>query len=143
MILFYMEGKFINLSDLVFRHLLIISSGFFAVGLIIGAKSAETLPLLISMIGFLLFAISFLVNLQCLLFKIHDLHKSLDKLKEAAEDLSVADQLKKELQRDIGDLEPISGYGLFTVDRTTLTSTVSVSITYLIVLLQFKQSSVS
>ena len=101
------------------------------------------LPLLISMIGFLLFAISFLLNLQYLLFKIHDLHKSLDKLKEAAEDLSVADQLKKELQRDIGDLEPISGYGLFTVDRTTLTSTVSVSITYLIVLLQFKQSSVS
>ena len=99
--------------------------------------------MIISMIGFLSFGASFLIQLEYLLFKVHGLHRSLEKLKEAAEDVAMKDQARKELLRDIGDLEPISGYGLFTVDKTTLTSTVSVSITYLIVLLQFKQTLVS
>ena len=125
------------------RQLLSIASGFFAVGLIIGAKSSEIVPMIISMIGFFLFGVSFLIQLEYLLFKVHDLHRSIEKIKEAAEDAPMDDQARKELLRDIRDLEPISGYGSFTVDRTTLTSTVSVSITYLIVLLQFKQSIVS
>ena len=120
-----------------------IASGFFAVGLIIGAASSEILPMIISMIGFFLFGAAFLILLEYLLFKVHDLHKSIGKMKEAAEDAVMTDQARKELLREIGDLEPISGYGLFTVDRTTLTSTVSVSITYLIVLLQFKQTLVN
>ena len=120
-----------------------IASGFFAVGLIIGAASSEILPMIISMIGFFLFGAAFLILLEYLLFKVHDLHKSIGKMKEAAEDVVMTDQARKELLREIGDLEPISGYGLFTVDRTTLTSTVSVSITYLIVLLQFKQTLVN
>ena len=120
-----------------------IASGFFAVGLTIGAASSEILPMIISMIGFFLFGAAFLILLEYLLFKVHDLHKSIGKMKEAAEDVVMTDQARKELLREIGDLEPISGYGLFTVDRTTLTSTVSVSITYLIVLLQFKQTLVS
>ena len=99
--------------------------------------------MIISMIGFFLFGVSFLIQLEYLLFKVHDLHRSIEKIKEAAEDAPMDDQARKELLRDIRDLEPISGYGSFTVDRTTLTSTVSVSITYLIVLLQFKQSIVS
>ena len=120
-----------------------IASGFFAVGLTIGAASSEILPMIISMIGFFLFGAAFLILLEYLLFKVHDLHKSIGKMKEAAEDVVMTDQARKELLREIGDLEPISGYGLFTVDRTTLTSTVSVSITYLIVLLQFKQTLVN
>ena len=120
-----------------------IASGFFAVGLTIGAASSEILPMIISMIGFFLFGAAFLILLEYLLFKVHDLHKSIGKMKEAAEDVVMNDQARKELLREIGDLEPISGYGLFTVDRTTLTSTVSVSITYLIVLLQFKQTLVN
>ena len=99
--------------------------------------------MIISMIGFVLFGASFLIQLEYLLFKVHNLHKSIEKMKEAAEDVEMTDSAQKELLRDIGELEPISGYGLFTVDRTTLTSTVSVSITYLIVLLQFKQTLVS
>ena len=99
--------------------------------------------MIISMIGFVLFGASFLIQLEYLLFKVHNLHKSIGKMKEAAEDVVMTDEARKELLREIGDLEPISGYGLFTVDRTTLTSTVSVSITYLIVLLQFKQTLVS
>ena len=122
-----------------------ILGGFLAVGLIIGTKSEEWMPLLIMMLGFILFSIGFLLGMEAILFSIHDLHTSLRKLRRAAEDLEDRDDGKtiKDLVRDIEDLEPISGYGLFTVDRTTLTSTISVSITYLIVLIQFKQTSTS
>ena len=119
--------------------------GFLAVGLIIGTKSEEWMPLLIMMLGFILFSIGFLLGMEAILFTVHDLHTCLRKLRRAAEDLEDRDDGKtiKELVRDIEDLEPISGYGLFTVDRTTLTSTVSVMITYLIVLIQFKQTQTS
>ena len=46
----------------------------------------------------------------------------------------------KMLIREFDNLEPVSGYGLFNLDRTTLTSMVSVSLTYVIILLQFKQN---
>ena len=103
------------------------------------------MPLLIMMLGFISFSIVFLCAIEFQLFKIHDLHKTMKKLKRFAEDLEDTNDGKtiRELVRDIEDLEPISGYGLFTVDRTTLTSTISVSITYLIVLIQFKQTSTS
>ena len=118
---------------------------FLAVGLIIGTKSEEWMSLLIMMLGFILFSIGFLLGMEAILFTVHDLHTCLRKLRRAAEDLEDRDDGKtiKELVRDIEDLEPISGYGLFTVDRTTLTSTVSVMITYLIVLIQFKQTQTS
>ena len=116
-----------------------------ATGLIIGAKSAEQLPLLIMMLGFLIFSLVFTTLLQFLFFKIHDLHTSLRHLRRAAEDLEgrIGEEAARELLRDIEELEPVSGYGLFSVDRSTLTSTVSVSITYLIILIQFKQTALS
>ena len=43
----------------------------------------------------------------------------------------------------IGRCPLISGYGLFEVNRSTLTSMISVAITYLIILVQFKQSYVA
>ena len=107
-----------------------------AIGLSIGNE--EKIPMMFMMLGFLVFSIGFLLGMEAILFTVHDLHASLRTLRRAAEDLE-----DKDLVRDIEDLEPISGYGLFTVDRTTLTSTISVSITYLIVLIQFKQTSTS
>lgn len=66
-------------------------------------------------------------------------------MREAVEDLEArggADpELLRLLLRDIDNLEPVSGYGLFGVDRTTLTSMMSTAITYLIILIQFKSSS--
>ena len=114
-----------------------------AIGLSIGSE--QKIPMMIMMLGFLMFSIGFLLGMEAILFTVHDLHTSLRKLRRAAEDLQDMDngQTIKDLVRDIEDLEPISGYGLFRVDRTTLTSTVSVMITYLIVLIQFKQTSVS
>ena len=108
-------------------------SGFLAIGLSIGSE--QKISMMIMMLGFLMFSIGFLLGMEAILFTVHDLHSSLRTLRRAADDLE-----DKDLVRDIEDLEPISGFGLFTVDRTTLTSTISVMITYLIVLIQFKSS---
>ena len=133
------------LDQIYCRQIYAICSGFLATGLLIGAKTSERIPLLIVMFGFISFSIVFLCGIEFQLFKIHDLHTNLKKLRRFAEDIEDKYDGKtiRELVRDIEDLEPISGYGLFRVDRTTLTSTVSVMITYLIVLIQFKQTSVS
>ena len=99
--------------------------------------------------GFITFSLGLLGIYEYLLFKIHYLNTSLRKLGRAAECLKTEDHKGKMKVRlrsllwDIEDLEPISGYGLFNVDRTTLTSTVSVMVTYLIILIQFKQAALN
>ena len=140
-----MESHFkidLNLCKLYSRQLVVILTAFLAIGLIIGTKIEERIPVIIMMLGFFIYSIGFILAQESILFTIHDLHCNLRKLRRAAEDLKDRDDGRtiKELVRDIEDLEPISGYGLFTVDRTTLTSTISVMITYLIVLIQFKSS---
>ena len=44
------------------------------------------------------------------------------------------------LIRDIDRVKPISPLGLFSLDRTILTGSISVAITYIIVLIQFRLS---
>ena len=133
-----------SFSSWFLRHLAASCSGFLAVGLLIGAKSTALIPLMIMQLGFATYSLALLCVIQFILFKIHDLNISLRILRRAVEDLqNIGQQQKIDLTRQIEDLEPISGYGLFTVDRTTLTSTFSVSITYLIVLIQFKQTSLN
>ena len=46
----------------------------------------------------------------------------------------------EEVMDIIDDAEPISGCGLFEITRSTLTNMISTSITYLIILIQFKLS---
>ena len=94
-------------------------------------------PLVLMELGFIAFTVAFLLLMQFFLFKVHKLNTSLRTLRRAAEDLESV-----ELVRAVEDLEPVSGYGLFTADRATLTSTLAVILTYLIVLLQFKQSHI-
>ena len=94
-------------------------------------------PLVLMEIGFIVLNASILLLLQFFLFKVHKLNTSLRTLRRAAEDLESV-----ELVRAVEELEPVSGYGLFTADRATLTSTLAVILTYLIVLLQFKQSHI-
>ena len=68
-------------------------------------------------------------------------------VREALEDLDARGRTDPEvvrlLLRDVDNLEPVSGYGLFGVDRTTVTSMVSTAITYFVILIQFKTSSSS
>ena len=94
---------------------------------------------------YLLFSISFIIILELFLFPVDGVNTRLIILKRAVDDLPVDNnetrKRVKQLLRVIKDLKPLSGYGLFTVDRSTLTNMMSVSITYLIVLVQFKQNS--
>ena len=77
-------------------------------------------------------------------FEIDSLHRSLknirflrlrrsDTTKEDEEDV-------QEVMDLIGEAQPISGCGMFQITRSTLTSMVSTSLTYLIILIQFKLS---
>ena len=81
-------------------------------------------PLVLMELGFIAFTVAFLLLMQFFLFKVHKLNTSLLTLRRAAEDLESV-----ELVRAVEELEPVSGYGLFTADRATLTSTVSVILT--------------
>ena len=121
-------------------------SGFFGIGLPIGTSNINELrSLLISMSGYLLYAAAQLLVLRELIFSIHEVNKDRRLLREGIEDVIAKrgdpDDTLRLLLRDIDNLEPLSGYGLFGVDRSTLTSMISVSFTYLIILIQFKQSS--
>ena len=93
------------------------------------------------MIGYFSMSTSFLVLLRSFLFALDDINEDRRYLKEAAEDIKNIDEEERRLLlRDIDNLKPLSPYGLFSVERSTLTSMMSTSITYLIILIQFKQS---
>ena len=129
-----------------FSQILWIVSGFFGIGLAIGSRNINELhSLLVSMSGYLLYSAAQLLNLREVIFSIHEVNKDRRFLREGIEDVIAdrgdADDTLRLLLRDIDNLEPLSGYGLFGVDRSTLTSMISVSITYIIILIQFKQSS--
>ena len=96
------------------------------------------------MSGYFLMTIFFLLLLKETIFIVADINQSRRNVQEAVEDLDKDEAADHEaarlLLRDIASLEPVSGYGLFEVTRGTLTSMVSTSITYLIILIQFKTS---
>ena len=134
------------LTFLISSQILWIVSGFFGIGLAIGSNNIKELhPLLITMSGYLLYCAAQLLNLREIIFSIHNVNKDRRYLREGIEDVIAKrgdpDDTLRLLLRDIDNLEPLSGYGLFGVDRSTLTSMISVAITYLIILIQFKQSS--
>ena len=131
-----------SILNIFFSQFLSIVTCFLAVSLCLEDKKVYPY---ISASGYLLFSISFLIFLELFLFAIDGVNDNIIILKRTAEDLPIIDDESKErvkqLLRDIEDLKPLSGYGLFSVNRSTLTNMTSVSITYLIVLVQFKQNS--
>lgn len=129
-----------------FSLIVSVITGFFGFSLPIGygQDTFETMPLIITMLGYLIYSIMQLVMMELLVFTFHDASMSVKKLRDAAEDLPVDESNQrriKRLVRDIEELEPLSGFGMFSVDRTTVTSIASIKITYLIIMIQFKQSS--
>ena len=124
-----------------FSQIMWIVTMFFSFGLFVGTSKLETLPLILSMMGYLFYSIAFLGFLKDLFFKLNELNDSRACLREAVEDLiNIDDNRRRFLLRDVERLKPVSGYGLFSVERSTLTSMVSVAITYLIILIQFKMA---
>ena len=121
-----------------------IASSYFAVGLKLGNTSLDSTSLTMSILGYLMFVYVYLLTIREFTFKVDDLNRSRKILREAVEDLDATGKGDPEvirlLLRDVDNLEPISGFGLFGIDRTTMTSMVSTALTYLVILIQFKSS---
>ena len=139
--------KFQNLMNLPIFGLVFMSqilwivTMFFSFGLFVGDSKLEPTTLILSMTGYLFYSMGFLLFLKDMLFKMHDLNDSREFLKEAVENLNdIDDKRRWFLLREVERLKPVSGYGLFSAERSTLTSMVSVAITYLIILIQFKMA---
>ena len=76
-------------------------------------------------------------------FEIDSLHRSLKNirfLRLRRSDTTQDEEDVQEVMDLIGEAQPISGCGMFQITRSTLTSMVSTSLTYLIILIQFKLS---
>ena len=72
----------------------------------------------ITICGYLLFASVFIFYIKGLLFSLEDLNNSLVNVKEAIEDLPNQDSLHvKKLRRMLERTSPVSGCGLFGVER--------------------------
>ena len=72
------------------------------------------------------------------------IYRSFKKIKLELEDIEVSDKEAGgkviKIMDVIDSAEPLSGCGMFYITRSTLTSMISTSITYLIILVQFKIS---
>ena len=100
----------------------------------------------VSCIVFTAFGIFFLSILYILISTSENTFAKFQSLKKPLEDLIIE---KEDLQRsqveqikflikDVDDSRPLSGNGYFEMSKGTLTSIVSISITYFIILLQFR-----
>ena len=100
--------------------------------------------LTLSILGYSSFVYVYLYMIKEFTFKVDNINRSKQILREAVEDLDARGETDPEvvrlLLRDVDNLEPVSGYGLFGIDRTTITSMVSTALTYLVILIQFKTS---
>ena len=121
-----------------------IFSLYLAITLPIGSGVEDNIVHLYSISGFLFASLGFLFGTIATSFPCDDLHASLGHVIDRLEDLPNAGE-DREVAKLIKCLErtgPLTGYGLFKLERSTLTSMVSTSITYLIILVQFKLSLV-
>ena len=81
-----------------------------------------------------------------MIFRVDSVFRSFKNIKGSLEE--VGDELKdksdikraKIILETLDSAEPLSGCGMFKITRGTLTSMISTSITYLIILVQFKMS---
>ena len=116
---------------------------FFAFSLPLGGSRLELVPLCTMMGGYFLWVIVYIIHLTLFIFKTNHLNESFQAIKDVLEEIKLEAGESKSLNsliRKIDGEKPISGYELFHMDRSTLTSMISVALTYLIILIQFKQS---
>ena len=116
---------------------------FFAFSLPLGGSRLDLVPLCTMMGGYFLWVIVYIIHLTLFIFKTNHLNESFKAIKDILEEIKLESGESKSLNILITKIDrekPISGYGLFQMDRSTLTSMISVALTYLIILIQFKQS---
>ena len=116
---------------------------FFAFSLPLGGSRLDPLSLCTLMTGYFLWVVVYIIHLTLFIFKTDHLNKSFLAIRDVLEEVRAESGDSKSLRTLVGEIERarlVSGYGLFQMDRTTLTGMISVAITYLIILVQFKQS---
>ena len=92
-----------------------------------------------SALGYLLTSTGFTLTSINFALESSDLYSSLQAVRAALEEVGGGVEVAK-LKDRLDRLGPLSGLGLFSVERSTLTSMVSTAVTYLIILIQFKTS---
>ena len=93
--------------------------------------------------GFFLISLGFFLCLKLINFEIDSFYRSFKKIKHDTLQMKKTGKPGEEIEEIIvmiDDAEPISGCGMFEIRRSTLTSMLSISVTYLIILIQFKIS---
>ena len=95
-------------------------------------------------LGSALFSAGYLLQLKLFIFHNDLTYRSFKSIKHVIKKVKFEDKESLERAEDIidtiEDAEPLSGCGMFQITRSTLTSMIATSITYLIVLVQFKMS---
>ena len=82
--------------------------------------------------------------LKIVIFCVEDTYKSFKRIKYVIKKVKYEDEESRERAEEIiyiiEEAGPLTGCGMFKITRSSLTSMISTSITYLIVLIQFKLS---
>ena len=115
---------------------------FLAITFPIGSSTSDLFILSCSTIGYVFMSLGFLFSLTAICNVNDDLHASLNNVIEVLLDLPASGEDKTiiKLIRSLEQAGPISPLGMFSIQRSTITSMISISVTYLIILVQFKMS---
>ena len=97
--------------------------------------------------GMFAFAAGLGLNIFSLTMSLDEGFRKVKSLKVQLKELLVYEREKgsrqkiKNLIDEVAELDPLSGNGFFEINKATLTGMISVSITYIIILVQFKIST--
>ena len=112
-----------------------------AISTVIGSHEAFYLRLL-SSFGILIVASGLSLNIAAFTLTLESGYNNLQSLKPPLQDLLLGQrydrQLVKNIIKEVENTKPLSGNGYFAITKGTLTGMLSVGITYIIILVQFK-----
>ena len=123
----------------------IIFSLFLSISQAIGSNASGWDKAVISF-GYLFISFGILLNIVSLTLVLDAAHKSLKELAKDLQDnaLNVSDGFERQntanIMKDIENTGPLNGKGFFEITRGTVTGMVSIGITYVIIIVQFKIS---
>ena len=127
-----------------FTQVSLIFSFFISISRVLGSNETALVKVIISLGNFLASS-GMMVNIACLTFVLEDGYKSVTSLVQQLQDKIMSDvpnrRLIKNIIKELESIKPLTGNGYFSISRGTLTSMVSVGITYIIILVQFKISA--
>ena len=125
-------------------QLLLIFSSFMAISKPLGSSDALFVKSVCSL-GNVIVCSGLMLNIASLTFVLETGHRSVTGLVKHLQEKLLADvpdrMVIKILVKELSDLKPMTGNGYFSITKATLTSMVSVGITYIIILVQFKISA--